>query len=88
MFANAEEDEVEDEGAADDDETVEDEPLSEDDEDLGPEKNVSPDADTFLLFTRPTVSGSSIELPAGKIVEFLVGFSNKGIFLKTEGCVT
>ena len=53
--------------------------MSEDDDDLNPDKNVSPDADTTLLFTKPAqVSGASVELPAGKIVEFLVGFANKG----------
>ena len=39
----------------------------------GEKKNVSPDADTHLLFTRPSVKASSVELPAGNIVEFLVG---------------
>lgn len=46
-----------------------------------PETTKSPDADTFLLFTRPLYSagsGSQFELPAGYPVEFLVGFSNKG----------
>lgn len=45
-----------------------------------PETTKSPDADTFLLFTRPlhSGSGSQMELPAGYPVEFLVGFSNKG----------
>ena len=43
------------------------------------DKNVSPDADTTLFFTRGSVGAvdGSIELPAGKIVEFLVGFANK-----------
>lgn len=36
----------------------------------------SPDADTYFLFTKP--SGTSLELPAGKDVQFLVGFTNKG----------
>lgn len=45
-----------------------------------PETSKSPDADTFLLFTRPLYSGagSQFELPAGFPVEFLVGFTNKG----------
>ncbi len=34
----------------------------------------SPDADTFILFTKPT----STDFPAGALVKFLVGFSNKG----------
>ncbi|KAK8752148.1 hypothetical protein OTU49_012241 [Cherax quadricarinatus] len=36
----------------------------------------SPDADTVILFTKPV--GSGTELPAGKLVEFLVGFTNNG----------
>jgi translocon-associated protein subunit alpha len=36
----------------------------------------SPDIDTFFLFTKP--AQSSLELPAGKEVHFLVGFANKG----------
>lgn len=36
----------------------------------------SPDADTVILFTKPT--GSGADLPAGKLVEFLVGFTNNG----------
>jgi len=36
----------------------------------------SPDADTFFLITKP--SGMGLELPAGKDVSFLVGFTNKG----------
>lgn len=34
----------------------------------------SPDADTFLLFTKPNTQ----DLPAGEQVKFLVGFANKG----------
>uniref|UniRef100_A0A182JU80 Translocon-associated protein subunit alpha n=1 Tax=Anopheles christyi TaxID=43041 RepID=A0A182JU80_9DIPT len=46
-----------------------------------PETTKSPDADTYLLFTRPLhASGSQLELPAGYPVEFLVGFTNKGMF--------
>lgn len=36
----------------------------------------SPDADTVILFTKPV--GTGTELPAGKLVEFLVGFTNNG----------
>ncbi|XP_025422214.1 translocon-associated protein subunit alpha [Sipha flava] len=37
------------------------------------------DADTFLLFTKPVFEEkASIELPAGRLSEFLVGFTNKG----------
>merc|ERR1711971_372994 len=62
LFVKAEEDEG----------VVEDEPISEDDEDVALDKNVSPDADTTLFFTRGSVGAvdGSIELPAGKIVEF------------------
>lgn len=39
----------------------------------------SPDAETVILFTKPVVSSAaSMELPAGVLVEFLVGFTNKG----------
>ncbi|XP_014468601.1 PREDICTED: translocon-associated protein subunit alpha [Dinoponera quadriceps] len=41
--------------------------------------NASADADTTILFTRPIHNTlSTLELPAGNIVEFLVGFTNKG----------
>ncbi|XP_042894050.1 translocon-associated protein subunit alpha-like [Penaeus japonicus] len=36
----------------------------------------SPDADTIIYFTKPVGTGS--DLPAGKLVEFLVGFTNNG----------
>lgn len=43
------------------------------------ETTTSPDADTFLLFTRPTyIPGGQLDLPGGVPVEFLVGFTNKG----------
>jgi translocon-associated protein subunit alpha len=39
----------------------------------------SPNADTFLLFTKPLhSSGNQMELPGGHLVEFLIGFTNKG----------
>merc|ERR1712004_713522 len=64
---------------AEEDEVDEDVVETDDEDDLASDKNVSPDADTTLLFTKPTqASGGSVELPAGKIVEFLVGFANKG----------
>merc|ERR1712183_32581 len=76
----AEEDEVEDETVVEDEEVAEEEPTAEEVEDLDSLKNVDPDAETTLLFTKPTqVAGGSVELPAGKIVEFLVGFANKGL---------
>jgi translocon-associated protein subunit alpha len=71
----AEEDETEDEGVVDEDKAGDKE---EADEDYGSaKKNVSPDADTLFYFTRPKM-GSTVELPAGQVVEFLVGFTNKG----------
>jgi len=45
-----------------------------------PGSNTSPDADTYLLFTKPLHSpGTPLELPGGHPVEFLVGFLNKGL---------
>jgi len=51
-------------------------------DDIGPVITKSPDGDTTILFIKPKpglmgISGSP-ELHAGKIVEFLVGFTNKG----------
>lgn len=48
---------------------------TEDDEEE-PQLKPSPDADTFFLFTKP--SKATLELPAGRDVQFLVGFTNKG----------
>lgn len=80
-FADATEDELEEEldvEVESDDVSVThtDEPETEDE----PETTKSPDADTFLLFTRPLYAGagSQLDLPAGYPVEFLVGFANKG----------
>jgi len=78
--AHAEEDEVENEEEG----TVEEEPEATEEategEDEGGKKNVSPFAKTLLVFTKPAQSqlSGSVELPAGRIVEFLVGFENKG----------
>merc|ERR1719398_220357 len=78
-MARAEEDEVEgeEEGVVEEEggeageeaggETAEDEGL----------KTTSPDAETVILFTKPPGT-SNMELPAGQITEFLVGFTNKG----------
>lgn len=45
-----------------------------------PESTTSPDADTYLLFTRPLyVPGNQFDLPGGYPVEFLVAFLNKGL---------
>merc|ERR1712168_787536 len=86
FFAAAEEDEVE--GEEEEGATVEDEGgEASDDEDLdggSAKKNVHPDVETTMLFTKPAANPANyapgvnaIELPAGKIVEFLLGFENK-----------
>lgn len=44
-----------------------------------PATTTSPDADTYLLFTKPLyTAGTQLELPGGNPVEFLIGFANKG----------
>lgn len=48
------------------------------DEDDLTQTGASPDADTTILFTKPIPTSASLELPAGHVVEFLVGFQNKG----------
>nr|XP_015923351.1 translocon-associated protein subunit alpha isoform X2 [Parasteatoda tepidariorum] len=50
--------------------------LGEDEDSDDKPLKASPDADTTFLFTQP--AGIVSELPAGKDVHFLVGFSNKG----------
>merc|ERR1711928_243905 len=67
-FVNAE-DELEDEIVAEEEVKTEDY-----DDDL--KLDSSPDAETTILFTKP--AGSASDLPAGKVAEFLVGFTNKG----------
>merc|ERR1712183_661353 len=62
----------EEEGAEAGDDTAEETP----EEDDG-KKTTSADADTTILFTKPPGT-SNLELPAGQITEFLVGFTNKG----------
>lgn len=60
----------------------EDAPLAGEDVDVEEEAEVttSPDANTFLLFTKPLhTPGVPFELPAGNPVEFLVGFLNNGM---------
>jgi len=47
-----------------------------DEEEESQQLKASPDADTFILFTKPT--GNGHELPSGKNVRLLVGFTNKG----------
>lgn len=40
----------------------------------------SPDVNTYLLFTKPLyTAGSPFDLPAGKSVDFLIGFLNSGL---------
>ena len=82
MLAMAEEDEIEEDGVVEDEEGEKDAAETGEDEEEegagGEKKNVSPDADTFLLFTKPATNPGSVELPAGQIVEFLVGFANRG----------
>ncbi|XP_022200858.1 translocon-associated protein subunit alpha [Nilaparvata lugens] len=87
LFALA--DEVEDE---EDDELVDvgeetdgeetamtDEGTEEEEDSSGSKSGGSPNADTTILFIQPIAQpGSTLDLPAGKIVEFLVGFLNKG----------
>jgi translocon-associated protein subunit alpha len=64
---------------ADDVAPEEEAPLQEKDEEETAEEQAtiqpSPDADTFILFTRPN---NPLELPAGKPVRILIGFTNKG----------
>jgi len=91
LLVRAQEDEAEgeetDEGAVEDEEggtEVEPEEGEDASEETEPDvnKNVHKDADTQLLFTKPSIihtfESGSVELPAGKVVEFLVGFNNKG----------
>merc|ERR1712029_427260 len=81
VFVGAEEDEVEGEEEEDEAATVEDDGV---DTDSTGKKNTHPDVETTLLFTRPPANPANyapgvnaIQLPAGKIVEFLLGFENK-----------
>lgn len=48
---------------------------TDDDEDEDKPLKASPDADTLILFTKPA---SPTDLPAGRVVKFMVGFSNRG----------
>jgi len=79
-MVRAEEDELEeeDEGVVEEEEGAEagDDAGADESEDEG-KKTTSPDADTVILFTKPPGT-SNLELPAGQISEFLVGFTNKG----------
>nr|BAN21079.1 translocon-associated protein [Riptortus pedestris] len=80
MVVRAEDDDVDDEMVdVEGEETAvvgEDAPEEEEKED---KPGGSPDADTTILFTKPAQTpGTILELPAGVLVEFLVGFKNKG----------
>ncbi|XP_015512963.1 translocon-associated protein subunit alpha [Neodiprion lecontei] len=76
LFVNGEEDEID--GDAIDIE-ADDGTVITDDEMEGETTKASADAETVILFTKPVVSSpASMELPAGVLVEFLVGFTNKG----------
>lgn len=68
---------VETETAGDDDATEDTESLTEKEgsEEEEAALKPSPDADTFVLFRKPA---NPLELPAGKQVRILVGFTNKG----------
>nr|CAG4643541.1 EOG090X0ETF [Ilyocryptus agilis] len=81
-FAHAEEDEIDNEDSSDTndsgDAVVSEEGSKVEDDDVDDVKlSASPDAETTLLFTKPTGAANS-ELLAGQITEFLVGFTNKG----------
>ncbi|XP_063240947.1 translocon-associated protein subunit alpha [Bacillus rossius redtenbacheri] len=81
LFASAEDD-------VDDDEMVEEEGDGEEtsvtdeggEEGEDTQPGASPLADTTVLFTRPVSpgSGTNLDLPGGQLVEFMVGFTNKG----------
>ncbi|GFS25510.1 translocon-associated protein subunit alpha [Elysia marginata] len=70
---------VETEAGADEEgtEDAQEAPLTdqEEEEEEVPTLKPSPDADTYILFTKPS---NPLELPAGKQVRILVGFTNKG----------
>lgn len=80
-FAYAEEDEIDNdepvEGTADEASVTDDGPKVEDDDTGDVKLSASPDVETTILFTKPAGT-SNLDIPAGEIAEFLVGFSNKG----------
>jgi len=73
-MVHCEEDEVEDE---EEEGVVEEEGGEAPVEEEATDKTTSSDADTTILFTKPPGT-SNMELPAGQITEFLVGFTNRG----------
>ncbi|KAJ9590965.1 hypothetical protein L9F63_016009 [Diploptera punctata] len=80
IVAWAEEDDVDDEMVDVEGEGDESSVTDEGGEEDGSQPGASPDADTIILFTKPVTTSTSgnLELPAGNLVEFLVGFTNKG----------
>lgn len=83
LVAHAEEDPIDEEEAEVEGEVEEGEGdvtvTESEEEEEEPTSKASPDADTVLLFTKPSAQGASqLELIAGAPVEFLVGFRNKG----------
>jgi len=80
IFAQSPDDLTEDEQANVEDEKEEEDALSKsgpdvDDEDSVMELKPSPDAEVYMLFTKPA---KSKDLPAGSLIKFLVSFYNKG----------
>ncbi|CAH1779844.1 unnamed protein product [Owenia fusiformis] len=70
--------EDDDEGTVDDGEDGETAPTEtegEEEEEEVPSLKASSDAETMILFTKPT---GTTEFPAGGLIRFLVGFANKG----------
>lgn len=54
-------------------------PDADDEEDDDGIPKPSPNADTTILFTTPTVDNmQNVELPAGKLINFVIGITNKG----------
>jgi translocon-associated protein subunit alpha len=76
VHADQDELDEEEEGVVEE-EAGEGEAQQEDSEGDAADSTTSPDADTTLLFTKPP-GITNMELPAGQITEFLVGFTNKG----------
>jgi len=80
-YAYAEEDEIDNdepaEGTTEEASVSDDGPKVEDDDTGDVKLSASPDVETTILFTKPAGT-SSLDIPAGEIAEFLVGFSNKG----------
>ncbi|XP_012264908.1 translocon-associated protein subunit alpha [Athalia rosae] len=76
LLAYGQEDEIVDDTVeieGDDGSVVPDDEIEED------TTKASADAETVILFTKPVISSAAnLELPAGVLVEFLVGFTNKG----------